>query len=187
MTAKTVRPGNEFTAKSARPWLRIWRNCPRMGSPRPTHGLSLSCAPVSSDFPADASTLSPSGKCKNAQKPDLAYDALRAALYSCFDELANNLQFEGGTVNRVSAFSLLEQIKEPERRKKLFLAFNPLWEAVNGKDQPDSPYRRMIRMAAADANRRRTSRQSPRPPTASEFSRQTSKAGSNRFSIPGAR
>jgi oligoendopeptidase F len=105
------------------------------------------------DFPEDASTLSPTSKCENAQKPDLAYDALRAALYSCFDELANNLKFEGGTVNRVSAFSLLEQIKEPERRKKLFLAFNPLWEAVNGKDQPDSPYRRMIRMAATDAEK----------------------------------
>ncbi len=104
-----------------------------------------------SDFPADDSTLSPSSKCKNAQNPNLSYDMLRAALYSCFDELANNLQFEGGTVNRVSAFSLLEQIKEPERRKKLFLAFNPLWEAINGKDQPDSPYRRMIRMASADA------------------------------------
>ena len=101
-----------------------------------------------SDFPADASTLSPSGKCKDAQNPDLAYDPLRAALYACFDELANNLQFEGATVNRVSAFSLLEQIKEPERRKKLFLAFNPLWEALNDKDQPNSPYRRMIRMAA---------------------------------------
>jgi len=99
-----------------------------------------------SDFPADGSTLSPTGKCGDSQNPGLAYDALRAALYSCFDELANNLQFEGGTVNRVSAFSLLEQIKEPQRRKKLFLAFNPLWEAINAKDQPDSPYRRMIRM-----------------------------------------
>ena len=101
-----------------------------------------------SDFPADASTLSPTGKCKDAQNPNLAYDPLRAALYACFDELANNLQFEGATVNRVSAFSLLEQIKEPERRKKLFLAFNPLWEALNDKDRPNSPYRRMIRMAA---------------------------------------
>ncbi len=124
----------------------------------PTDGLSKTDARAVtlmraslSDFPADASTLSPRSKCKDAQNPDLAYDALRAALYSCFDELANNLQFEGATVNRVSAFSLLEQIKEPERRKSLFLAFNPLWEAVNKKDQPDSPYRRMIRMASADA------------------------------------
>ncbi len=92
-----------------------------------------------SDFPADASTLSPSSKCKNAQNPDLGYDALRAALYSCFDELGNNLQFEGATVNRVSAFSMLEQIKEPERRKKLFLAFSPLWEAVNGTRSARQP------------------------------------------------
>jgi len=124
----------------------------------PTDGLSKTDARAVtlmraslSDFPADASTLSPRSQCKDAQNPDLAYDALRAALYSCFDELANNLQFEGATVNSVSAFSLLEQIKEPERRKSLFLAFNPLWEAVNKKDQPDSPYRRMIRMASADA------------------------------------
>ena len=42
----------------------------------------------------------------------------------------------------MSAFSLLEQIKEPERRKNLFLAFNPLWGSGQWKDQPDSPYRR---------------------------------------------
>ena len=109
-----------------------WRSSLPTDSPRPTRGRSALMRASLSDFPADASTLSPSSKCKNAQNPDLAYDALRAALYSCFDELANNLQFEGATVNRVSAFSMLEQIKEPERRKKLFLAFSPLWEAVNG-------------------------------------------------------
>jgi Peptidase family M3 len=124
----------------------------------PSDGLSKSDARAVtlmraslSDFPEDASTLAPSSKCKDAQSPDLAYEGLRAALYSCFDELANNLQFEGTTVNRVSAFSLLGQIKEPERRKSLFLAFNPLWEALNGKDQPGSPYRRLIKMASADA------------------------------------
>ena len=103
------------------------------------------------DFPADDSTLAPSSKCSNARNPRLDYGALRAALYACFDELANNLQFEGSTVNRVSAFSLLEQIREPERRKRLFLAFDPLWQAVNGKDEPGSPYRRMIKMASAEA------------------------------------
>lgn len=124
----------------------------------PTTGLSKTDAravtlmrAALSDFPEDASTLSPHSNCKSAKNPDVGYDALRAALYSCFDELANRLEFEGTAVNRVSAFSLLEQIKEPERRKKLFLAFNPLWEALNGKDEPNSPYRRMIRMAAADA------------------------------------
>jgi len=153
-----------YDGKGRRAWKRIYRKkraalVAHLGK-LPADGLSKTDARAVTrmraslaDFPEDASTLSPRSKCENAQKPDLAYDALRAALYSCFDELANKLQFEGGTVNRVSAFSLLEQIKESERRKELFLGFNPLWEAINGKDQPDSPYRRLMRMASSDAEK----------------------------------
>jgi Peptidase family M3 len=151
-----------YEGKDRQAWERIYREkreaLVAALSKLPIDGLSKTDARAAAliraglaDFPANASTLSPSSKCTNAQNLDLPYDALRAALYSCFDELANNLQFDGATVNRISAFSLLEQIKEPERRKKLFLAFNPLWEAINGRDQPDSPYRRMIAMASADA------------------------------------
>src|SRR4029077_2844763 len=118
-----------------------------------TQALKLMRASLS-DFPADASTLSPTSRCKDAQRTDLDYEDLHAALYSCFDELGNNLQFEGSTVNRVSAFSLLGQITEAERRKNLFLAFMPLWSAVNSKDQADSPYRRLIKMAAVDPARK---------------------------------
>jgi hypothetical protein len=103
------------------------------------------------DYSADGSTLAVSTGCKNAQQPDLGYDDLHPALYACFDALGNNLQFEGKTLSRVSALGLLGQLNEPERRKTLFLSFAPLWEAINAKDQPDSPYRRLIRMAAADA------------------------------------
>jgi hypothetical protein len=150
-----------YEGKDRQAWERIYREkreaLVAALSKLPNDGLSRTDTRAAalmraglSDFPA-ASTLSPSSKCKNSQNPDLDYSALRAALYSCFDELGNNLQFEDTTVNRVSAFSMLEQIKEPERRKKMFLAFSPLWEALNGKDQRDSPYRRMIAMASADA------------------------------------
>jgi hypothetical protein len=153
-----------YDGKDRTAWERIYREKRKAFveqlSKLPENGLSKSDARAVKlmrasvqDFPADASTLSPTSKCANAQSISLEYDALRRALYSCFDELANNLRFEGATVNRVSAFSLLEQIKEPERRKNLFLAFTPLWGAVNSKDQPDSPYRRMIKMAAADATK----------------------------------
>ena len=37
------------------------------------------------------------------------------------------------------------------RRKAVFLAFVPLWQAINGNNEPDSPYRRMIAGAAAEA------------------------------------
>ncbi len=151
-----------YEGKDREAWRKVYREkraalvaslaniSPRWTFQERRSGSQLLMRAALSDFPEDASTLAPRSKCKSAQDPNAGYDALRAALYSCFDELANNLQFEGGTINRVSAFSLLGQINEQDRRKRLFLSFSPLWEALNGKDQPDSPYRRMIRMAAED-------------------------------------
>ncbi len=90
-------------------------------------------------------------KCKDANRSDLDYATLRAALVGCYREIGNQLKFEGSTVDRGSALALLHDIKEPERRKALFDSFLPLWSALNGNNETDSPYRRVIRMAAADA------------------------------------
>lgn len=96
-------------------------------------------------------SLAPTYRCSDAQSDARDSTALRAALYACFDQLANNIEFEGAKLVRVSAFDLLARIDEPERRKRLFHAFTPLWQAVNGASEADSPYRRMIVMAAAEA------------------------------------
>ena len=100
-----------------------------------------------------ASQTSPVHKlrCKDAQAHDLKAADLRSALYSCFEELGNNLEFEGNRLTRVAALDLLTQTAEPERRKSLFMAFVPLWRALNGNDEAESPYRRMIAQSAADA------------------------------------
>ncbi|MGH8179292.1 MAG: hypothetical protein ACREV5_23795 [Steroidobacter sp.] len=103
------------------------------------------------DSLSEASSLAPTRKCNDAQQKSLTSTALREALYACFDELANNIEFEGAKFARVSAFDLLTRIEEPERRRALFHAFVPLWQAVNGRSEADSPYRRMIAMAAAEA------------------------------------
>ncbi len=87
--------------------------------------------------------------CKDAPDKDLDYDALSEALSACYREIGNNLQFEGKTVDRGSALGLLGDIEEPARRKALFDAFLPLWATLNGNDEPDSPYRRLIKLAAA--------------------------------------
>jgi hypothetical protein len=92
--------------------------------------------------------------CKDAERRDADFGALRAALVSCYAEYGDRLQFEGGVVDRGSALQLLHVIEEPARRKALFDAFGPLWTALNGRNEPDSPYRRMIAMAAADASNR---------------------------------
>jgi hypothetical protein len=95
----------------------------------------------------ESGSLAPSGKCEDAQRKDIEYAALREALYACFGILST-LDFDGDKVTRVGAFDLLTRMNEPERRKNLFLQFVPLWQSINGKSEPDSPYRRLIAMAA---------------------------------------
>lgn len=89
--------------------------------------------------------------CADVSRSDLDYARLRAALVSCFRQLGNNLAFEGRVIDRGTALQLLHEIEEPERRMLLFDAFNPLWDALNAGNTPESPWRRMIRMAAEEA------------------------------------
>jgi hypothetical protein len=98
-------------------------------------------------------SLKPAGRCDEAGRNDLDFGALRGTLYACFDEIGNQIEFEGGRLTRVSALDRLASIEEPARRKTLFLAFAPLWQAVNRSNQPDSPYRRLMGLAAADAKK----------------------------------
>ena len=89
--------------------------------------------------------------CADAQRRDLDYAALRAALVSCYVELGNRLAYGGSTIDRGTALQLLHVTDDPVQRRALFDAFVPLWTALNGRNEVDSPYRRMIALAAADA------------------------------------
>ena len=104
------------------------------------------------DFPEQfRDEMSLPGECKEARRKDLQLEPLRGDLYACFTELGNNLDFEGKLITRVSAFGMLAEMSEEDKRKKLFYAFVPLWQAVNSKDEADSPYRRLIPMAVSAA------------------------------------
>jgi hypothetical protein len=96
-------------------------------------------------------SLAPSAHCADAARTETPLRKLQQALYACFTELGNHLQFEGTTLTRVAAFEQLTRIAEPQRRRALFMAFLPLWQALNGSDAPGSPYRRMMKEAAAAA------------------------------------
>lgn len=98
--------------------------------------------------------LKPSGPartCGDAGRTDLDYGALRAALRACFVEHGNHLRFENLEIDRGTALQLLHVLDEPARRRAVFDAFAPLWAALNGRNEQDSPYRRLIGLAAADA------------------------------------
>jgi len=111
--------------------------------------MRRSLAALDALVPSDA----PEHACAESSRRDLGYGALRAALVSCFIEIGNHLQFEGQPINRGLARTLLAELDQPARRKALFASMQPLWSAVNGANAADSPYRRMIAMAAADGAR----------------------------------
>ncbi|MCX7053736.1 MAG: hypothetical protein NTU56_05935 [Proteobacteria bacterium] len=91
--------------------------------------------------------------CADAQRRDLDYSSLRAALVSCYVEHGNRLHYDGGTIDRGTALQLLHVVDDRAERKAIFDAFLLLWTALNGRNEADSPYRRMIALAAADARR----------------------------------
>lgn len=99
-------------------------------------------------------TAQPEGHCSDAKRRGTSFAELRGALYSCFDEIGGNLQFEGARLDRISALDMLGQIEDPRRRQALFAAFGPLWQAINGKNERESPYRLLIAMRAADKAKR---------------------------------
>jgi hypothetical protein len=113
--------------------------------------MRRSLANLEDEGSSDAAIDGPT--CKDAAHRDLDYAALRDALVSCYREIGNRLRFGEVTVDRGSALQLLHEIEEPQRRKALFDAFLPLWTALNARNEADSPYRRMIAMAAADGAR----------------------------------
>jgi hypothetical protein len=152
-----------YRGKDRAGWDQVYREKRKEFSDRlaklPSQGFSendaTAIAAMRKQFAAMSETISapfsPGGKCQDDSRKDQDYASLRRALLVCFTENANNVSFEGGKINRQSVLDLLHEIEEPERRKAVFMALAPLWQAINGNNEPDSPYRRMIAMAAADA------------------------------------
>ena len=133
-----------YDGKDLEAWKRIYRvkrgalvtnlaNLPAQGLSKSDARAVVLMRASLSDFPEDASTLSPTHKCQNAQSRDLGYEALRASLYSCFDELANKMEFEGANRQpRSRPSACLSRSRSRSGERSCFLAFNPLWQAVNG-------------------------------------------------------
>ncbi len=85
--------------------------------------------------------------------PDCAYDpraiagssgasGLRGRAYACYGWAQHHLQFEGAEFSRLS----LGREDSPERRRRMFLALEPLWRTMNGDGGSDSPYRLLLRL-----------------------------------------
>ncbi|HEY8106983.1 MAG TPA: hypothetical protein VIE46_12820, partial [Gemmatimonadales bacterium] len=87
----------------------------------------------------------------DATPPDCTYDppalvasggagALRARAYACYGWAERRLRFEGRPLSRFTS----SQEQNPERRRKMFLALQPLWRSMDGARGLRSPYRLLL-------------------------------------------
>lgn len=76
-------------------------------------------------------------------------EALAERMYACYGRAARTILFEGDTLDRLTILGLLSQTADPDRRRRLFLALEPVWRSVNGDGGPHSPYRRLVGLTAA--------------------------------------
>jgi hypothetical protein len=76
-------------------------------------------------------------------------DSLRARLYACYGWAQSHVVVGADTLDRLTVLGSLSRTEDPARRRRLFLALEPVWRSVNGDNEPDSPYRRLIALEAA--------------------------------------
>jgi hypothetical protein len=105
------------------------------------------------DVPPPSDPKTPPIRCADAQRSSADLISLQVALYACFDEIGDRIDFQGRRIVRTTALQQLQQIKDGEVRRKLFLSFVPLWSAINAADGRDSPYRRMMALNSAETRR----------------------------------
>lgn len=76
-------------------------------------------------------------------------DSLLARVYDCYAYAARTIVVESDTLDRLTILGMLGRTDDPERRKRLFLALDPVWRSVNGDNSAHSPYRHLIRLDAS--------------------------------------
>ena len=80
-------------------------------------------------------------------------EALRSRLYTCYGWAQAHVPVDGDTLDRLTVLGTLGRASDPARRRQLFLALAPVWRSINGGNEADSPYRRLIALEVAARGR----------------------------------
>jgi hypothetical protein len=117
-----------------------------LGVMRRTLGRDLDSLPEPSAAAAKAATTRPDCTYDAPAIARMAYglDSLRKRIYACYGWSQSHLLLDRDTLDRLSIFGALGREDDPSRRRRLFLALEPVWRTVNGDNGPASPYRQLI-------------------------------------------
>jgi len=83
-------------------------------------------------------------------------DSLRSRIYACYGWAQQHVIVDGDSMDRLSVLSALATTDDSARRRRLFLALEPVWRSMNANGGPDSPYRMLLTLE----QRARTGRES---------------------------
>ena len=101
----------------------------------------------------------------DAAPPDCAYDAraiaaapngadsLTRRAYACYGWAQHHVTFEDRQLDRLTVLGELARTNDRERRRRLFLALDPVWRSMNGNGGAASPYRQLVALAARERGR----------------------------------
>ncbi|HEV7706527.1 MAG TPA: hypothetical protein VGO46_19725, partial [Gemmatimonadaceae bacterium] len=129
-------------------------------APNDRHALAAMRSALAGGLASDADDTE-SGEPANAPAPDCnydpaqfahgdsAYDRIEKRMYACYTRAVQHVQFEGKTLDRLTALGMLAQMDDREQRHRLFLAIDTIWRSMNGDDAARSPYRVFVKLSAA--------------------------------------
>jgi hypothetical protein len=118
------------------------------------HALSLMHRTLAKDL--DSVAMPVAGR-PTETHPDCVYDAtgiaagqrgldsLRKRLYACYGWAQSHVVVDGDTLDRLTVLGALGRTEDQARRRRLFLALDPVWRSINGDNGAASPYRQLIR------------------------------------------
>jgi hypothetical protein len=71
-------------------------------------------------------------------------DSLRRRIYTCYAWAQRHVRVDGEDLDRLTVLGALARTDDPARRRRLFLALDPVWRSVDGDGGRDSPYRLLL-------------------------------------------
>jgi hypothetical protein len=111
--------------------------------PEPLDGLA---------FADSDATLAGGRPDDDAAEDEPALAGLRRSTFEAWGAAMADLHVDGERLDRLSVISRLGREPDAARRRELFLAMAPAWAVLDGPggpSDPDGPYRRLVRAAAA--------------------------------------
>ncbi len=80
----------------------------------------------------------------------LSAGVLAARVYGCYGHAASRVLVGRDTLDRLGALARLATEPDVARRRLIFLGLQPVWQAVNGRNEPASPWRTLAQHRAQE-------------------------------------